>query len=154
MTDREKEKEILGAVMKGYTTGVFDDMFAYMTDDYEHASFWVIEVVRGIEDARDYYTGKGNAIRTGGASVKGEYVRIISAPSEVRPKGVYRNGVKVKEDPVFLNRKDEGKTAVLFSQMIRGEEIKTLAVPTYDDDGKLRQLLITEPAYYGLEQTV
>ena len=36
--------------------------------------------------------------------------------------------------------------------MIDGEMIRTLAVPTITEDGKLRQLLITEPKLYRLER--
>ena len=56
------------------------------------------------------------------------------------------------EDAAFLHRSDTGKTAVLLGQTVNGGTVYTLAVPTITEDGKLRQLLITEPKLYRLER--
>ena len=113
MCNNQTESAILDAIMKGYSTGSFISLFPYMAENYEHLSFWVLEVIRGKEEAQKYYTGKGMTMRSGGSLASTSIVRIISAPSVVRPYGVYQNGVKIEEDPAFLDRIDEGKKAIL-----------------------------------------
>ena len=50
MDKAKKETAILSAILEGYSTGNFDNLFAFMTDDYQHASFWVVEVIKGKEN--------------------------------------------------------------------------------------------------------
>ena len=148
---KQSESEILLAIRKGYETGEFGDLFPYMTEDYEHISFWVIEVLRGREQAQAYYEGKGCAIRNGGSDTEFEWVRIVSAPDKVRPKGIWRGGIRALEDACFLHRTDAGKTSLLMTQHLENEDVRTLAVPTFTDDGMIRQILIANPGFYELE---
>lgn len=150
--ESKQNDTIIRAIYTAYTTGRFDVLFPLMTDDYEHISFWVTEVLRGKEQAQEYYAGKGETLRKSRSFPRGILVRIVSAPDRVRPHDVFKKGVQVLEDAAFLHRNDAGKTAVLLGQMIDGEMIRTLAVPTITEDGKLRQLLITEPKIYRLER--
>ena len=154
MDKAKTETAILTAILEGYSTGNFDHLFAFMTDDYQHASFWVVEVIRGKENAKTYYSGKGETMRSSGSLAKGKYVKILSAPSRVRPNGVFRNGVRMLEDPVFLHRTDEGKKAVLLIQNTNGQDVATIAIPTMTKDGLLKQLLLTDPKYYTVDECV
>ena len=123
-----------------------------MAENYEHVSFWVLEVISGKIEAQKYYTGKGNTMRSSGSLPRTSIVRIIAAPSVVRPNGVYRNGVKIEEHPAFLNRADEGKKAILMTQNANGKENESLVIPTITSEGFLQQLLITDPKYYKIEK--
>lgn len=152
MNNIQRENAILDAIMEGYSTGSFEKLFPFMTEDYEHASFWVLEVIRGKKQAQEYYTGKGNAMRSSGSLANANIVKITSAPSVVRPRGIYQKGVKIEEDPSFLNRSDEGKKAILMTQRANGKESETLVIPTITGEGLLRQLLLTDPAYYRFEK--
>ena len=140
--------ELARAYMQAYTTGVFEPLFGLFTDDYEHISFWVLEVIRGKERAMEYYTGKGAAMRREGSAPKGILVEITDAPDVVRPAGLFRGGYRQYEDPAFLNRHDAGRIAVLLEQQIDGETIRTLAIPTPAPEGRCRQLLIANPGFY------
>lgn len=151
MKNDQAEHDIISAVFTAYTTGNFESFFPWMTDDYTHISFWVLEVYARKDQAQRYYRGKGESIRRGGSFARGSLVRIISSPNRVRPNGVYRNGVRMLEDRIFLHRDDNGKIAVLLRQVINGEENHILAVPTITEEGKLAQILITDPVYYQLE---
>lgn len=150
--ESKQNDTIIRAIYTAYTTGRFDVLFPLMTDDYEHISFWVTEVLRGKKKAQEYYAGKGETLRKSRNYARGVLVRILSAPDRVRPRGVFKNGTQVLEDAAFLHRNDAGKTAVLLGQMVNGEIIRTLVVPTITEDGKLRQLLITEPKLFRLER--
>ena len=150
--ESKQNDTIIRAIYTAYTTGRFDVLFPLMTDDYEHISFWVTDVLRGKKRAQEYYTGKGETLRKNGSCAKGVFVRIVSAPDRVRPCGVFKNGIQMLEDAAFLHRSDTGKTAVLLGQTVNGGTVYTLAVPTITEDGKLRQLLITEPKLYRLER--
>ena len=147
-----KETKVLSAIFTAYTAGRFELLFPLMTDDYMHISFWVTDVIRGKEQAQEYYIGKGETIRKSGNLAQGLPMQIVEAPNRVRPNGVFRNGEKVPEDPVFLNRNDAGKKAILMRQRINGGWAYSLVVPTITEDGKLSQLLITEPKNYRLTQ--
>lgn len=142
-------------VKKCYEKADFSEMFPLMEADYEHISFWVLEILRGKERAQEYYAGKSEAIRSGraDAQVTGRLVRITEAPDKVRPKGLYRGGVRIPEDPAFLHRSDAGKTAVLLKQYSDHEkkDIHTLAIPTVSTNGLLQQVLIANPDFYGWE---
>ena len=142
-----KEYEAAVLTKEAYETGNFDKLIEVMSDDYEHISFWVLEVIRGKGDAVDYYQGKGDAIRKSGSSSQGKIVKIIEAPSRVRPNGVFVNGERIEEDESFYNRSDKGKTAVLITQKT-DEVIRVLAIPSLDEGGRLKQMLITEPDNY------
>lgn len=150
------QAEAAEIVKNGYERGDFTAMFPLMTEDYEHLSFWVLDVIRGKERAIDYYTGKGKALRAAPKEeqITGKLVRLVKAPDKVRPKGVYRGGVRMLEDPAFLHRQDAGKVAVLIEQYISEEKelIHTLAVPTVNGDGLLRQVLIGNPDFYEWEE--
>lgn len=141
--------EIAVGFRTAYTSGVFSSLFDMLSDNYEHISFWVLDVIRGKRKAIDYYTSKGNAIQRSNNTIKGTIVEVTSAPEKVRPHGIYRDGIQLPEDPVFLNRYDVGKIAVLLEQIVDGETVRTLAIPTIDVDGKCSQLLIAEPSFYS-----
>jgi hypothetical protein len=152
MEHSQKEIGVLRTIETAYTTGHFEAIFPLMTDDYTHVSFWVAEVLRGKAQARDYYEGKGETLRKSGSFPKAIFVRIVSAPDRVRPRGVWKDGVQVLEDPVFLHRSDAGKGAILFEQQLNGKTVCTLAIPTITENGKLAQILITNPGFYRLER--
>lgn len=47
---------------------------------------------------------------------KGKIVEITEAPDCARPNGLFKDGVRVADDPLFLHRADTGKIAVLIEQ--------------------------------------
>ena len=146
------EKELAEKVRYAYSHGDFDVLFPLMEEDYEHISFWVLEVIRGKAAAVRYYTGKGRAIRAAGtADISTGLVRITKAPDRVRPNGVFRNGVRHIEDAAFLHRSDANKIGVLMHQTVNGEDVCTLAIPTVSENGLLRQVLIANPDLYAWE---
>ena len=149
------QEELAKIVKQGYEQADFSCMFPLMEEDYEHISFWVTEVLRGKKRAIDYYTGKGEAIRkVPEERITGTLVRILEAPEKVRPHGVFRGGIRMLEDPVFLHRHDVGKIGVLLKQYSRHEkaDICTLAVPTQSENGLLKQVLIANPDFYRWEE--
>ena len=130
------DKQLAAAriVEECYTTGNFEKMLSLITDDYEHHSFWVMEPMCGKETVTPYYIGKGNAIRRSGGSIKTTIVRISEEPKKAR--------VSVWADL--------GKACVLMEQKVKGEIIRTLAIPDVNEEGMMTQLLITEPSLFNL----
>ena len=149
------QKEAAELVKQCYEKADFSEMFPVMEKDYEHISFWVLEVLHSKEAAIEYYTGKGEAIREAPAEehITGKLVRITNAPDKVRPKGLYRGGVRMLEDPAFLHRQDTGKIAALMKQYSSHdkEDVFTLAIPTVSENGLLKQVLIANPCFYQWE---
>lgn len=141
-------------VMQAYEIATFDCMFPHMEESYRHISFWVTEVLRGKANAVDYYIGKGNAVRSSSSLPAVKLVRISEAPDKVRPNGLFRGGVQMLEDPVFLHRQDAGKVAVLMKQYSDhdGKDIFCLAIPSVSEKGLLQETLITDPKFYKLEE--
>ena len=90
--ESKQNDTIIRAIYTAYTTGRFDVLFPLMTDDYEHISFWVTEVLRGKEQAQEYYAGKGETLRKSRSFPRGILVRIVSAPDRVRPHPGKRPG--------------------------------------------------------------
>lgn len=150
------QREAAEIVKRSYENADFTEMYPLMAQDYEHLSFWVIEVLRGKERAMHYYDGKGEAIRKSPAAehITGTLVRITDAPDKVRPRGLFRGDVRMLEDPSFLHRRDNGKFAVLMKQYSTHEkEVSyTLAVPTVNENGLLQQVLIANPSFYTWEE--
>ena len=145
------DKQLVAAqiVEECYTTGNFDKLLSIITDDYEHHSFWVLEPMRGKETVTSYYIGKGNAIRKAGGRIKSAIVRISESPRAVPVDNLNVNGEKVQNAKLTIWA-DFGKACVLMEQEVDGEIIRTLAIPTVNDEGKITQLLITEPALFNL----
>ena len=132
-----------------YTTGNFEKLLSIITDDYEHHSFWVLEPMRGKETVTPYYIGKGNAIRKSGERIKSKIVRISENPKSVPVAELNVNGKTVHNSRVSVWT-DFGKACVLMEQDVNGEIIRTLAIPSVNDEGMMTQLLITEPALFNL----
>lgn len=145
------DKQLAAAkiVEECYTTGNFEKLIAIISDDYEHHSFWVLEPMRGKETVIPYYIGKGNAIRKAGNRVQSMIVRISEDPRVVPVDKLNVNGEIVHNARISVWG-DMGKACVLLEQEIDGETIRTLAIPTVDDEGRMTQLLITEPALFNL----
>ena len=148
----DTDVKIILEIRNAYESGRFEPLFPLMTNDYAHLSFWVLEPVKGKRAAMEYYRGKGAAIRAGGPNIEGRIVRVLQGPASVRPRGARRNGVPQPEDPRFLNRADEGRLAVLLTQQLEEGPVETLAIPEITEDGRLRELLVTTPSLYELEQ--
>lgn len=146
------EFTIVNAIKEAYTTGVFDGIFPYMTDDYEHHSFWVLDVIRGKEDAIDYYTGKGESIRRGGSFPEGRIVSIVTAPDRKRPRGVHSNGEQISDPGDTEKRKDCGKLAVLLNQCVNDKTNQVLIIPTITENGRLAQILVTDPELFTVAE--
>lgn len=146
------EYEVAELYKQAYTTGIFDALYDRFTDDYSHISFWVIEPIQGKQNAINYYTGKGNALRQGKDKTSGKLVEITMSPDRVRPNGLSQNGVMMEENPVFLNRNDTGKIAVLVEQETEKELVHVLAIPTVNSDGTCSQLLIANPSFYSWKE--
>lgn len=148
----DDERTIVEAVKTAYTTGIFDGLFPYMTDDYEHHSFWVLEVIRGKEAAEDYYSNKGKSMRAGGSLPEGSIVSIVRAPYRKRPRGLYKNGERISDPSDSELRKDFGKLAVLCKQCVNGETNEILIIPTVTEDGRLAQMLVTDPELFTVAE--
>ena len=132
-----------------YTSGNFEKLLSIITDDYEHHSFWVLEPMRGRETVTPYYIGKGNAIRKSDGIIKSKIVRISENPKSVPVDELNINGKIVHNSRVSVWA-DFGKACVLMEQEVDGEIIRTLAIPSVNDEGMMTQLLITEPALFNL----
>ena len=130
--------EMSKIIRKCYLSGNFEPMLELMTDDYQHHSFWLLDPIEGRENLEQYYRTKGKAIAESDGFCAGRLVKIAD-PFE----GGRRGGNFV----VFA---DIGKVCVLFAQECDGKIIHTLAIPTLTEDGRLKQLCITEPALYNL----
>lgn len=148
------DKQLAAAkiVEECYTTGNFEKLLSIITDDYEHHSFWVLEPMRGKETVTPYYIRKGNAIRKAGGEIKSKIVRISDNPKTVPVDKLNVNGEVVQNSRISIWA-DFGKACVLMEQEIDGEIIRTLAIPTVNDEGMMTQLLITEPALFNLVPT-
>ena len=145
------DKQLAAAqiVKECYITGNFEKLLSIITDDYEHHSFWVLEPMRGKETVIPYYIGKGNAIRNSSSRTKAIIVRISDNPKSVHVNEVNINGEIVHDSQVSIWA-DFGKACVLMEQEVKGETIRTLAIPTINDEGMMTQLLITEPTLFNL----
>lgn len=137
---------------EAYEKGDFSELFPVMAEDYEHMSFWVLEIIKGKDAAIHYYREKGKAVRNSDSVLRGTIVEIVDAPTSVRPNGVYVEGKQIEEDRAFFGRKDWGKAAVLMTQIVRGEEDKILIIPSINEDGMLKQILVTNPNFYVLKE--
>ena len=147
--DTDNQLAAARIVEECYTTGNFEKLLSIITDDYEHHSFWVLEPMRGRETVTPYYIGKGNAIRKAGNKAKSKIVRISDKPKTVPVEKLIVDGKVVQNSRVSICA-DFGKACVLMEQEVDGEKIRTLAIPTVNDEGKMTQLLITEPTLYNL----
>ena len=145
------DKQLIAAqiVEECYTSGNFEKLLSIITDDYEHHSFWVLEPMRGRETVTPYYIGKGEAIRKAGGKARTRIVRISDNPKTIRTDELNVNG-KIVRNARFSIWADFGKACVLMEQEIDGETIRTLAIPTVNEEGKMTQLLITEPTLFNL----
>lgn len=152
MISPDNELRIAETIRDAYLTGELEKLFPLMSDDYAHMSFYVLDVLRGTENLHNYYTHKGAAIRRGKGMKSGHIVRIASSPDRVRPHGVFKNGVRQKEDPLCFNRHDNGKLAVMLESESDGKNTWSLAIPSINEQGQLCQLLITNPDLYQVEE--
>ncbi len=145
------DKQLAAAkiVEECYTTGDFTKLLSIITDDYEHHSFWVSEPMRGKETVTPYYIGKGNAMRKAGGKVRSKIMRISENPKSIPVDKLNVNGKIVHNAKVAIWA-DFGKACVLMEQEIHGEIIRTLAIPTVNNEGLMTKLLITEPSFFNL----
>lgn len=89
------------------------------------------------------------AIRKAGGKARTRIVRISDNPKTIRAHELNVNG-KIVRNARFSIWADFGKACVLMEQEIDGETIRTLAIPTVNEEGKMTQLLITEPTLFNL----
>ena len=139
-------------IAEAYTTGDFEPLFPLMTDNYEHHSYWVWEPMVGKETVIPYYRGKGNSLKKSDRKIKTKLVRIMQPqPKEVEE--LYLNGEKMKPGSRLTVWSDIGSICVLMMQTLEnGKESTVLAMPTINEEGRLTQLLITEPNLFTFEE--
>ncbi len=112
-------------ILFAYTTGNFEPMIGYLSDDFEHSSLWVIETLNQ-KAAIDYYLKKGLAIQKG----KLPEGKLVKAP----------DATKRSELCILLKQElDDGTIS------------HVLAVPTFDRN-LITRLYITDPKLYHFEE--
>ena len=77
--DRFKE-EILNALKKGYETGDFESVEAYLTDESIFESQWVLEHLTGKKDIMEYLRGKGETLKKHNAFAFGDFIVTPDSP--------------------------------------------------------------------------
>lgn len=138
-------------ILAAYTTGHFEPLFPFMTDDYKHESYWVKEPMIGKDTVIEYYVGKGASMRSGDLP-KGCLVRIGDKPKTITCSDVSISGKRSSGMTKIIVLGERRKICVLFEQVVDdGEIIHTLAIPTVTQDGMIKSILITEPRLFNLE---
>ena len=152
MNNETTKLRIAKMIAEAYTTGDFEPLFPLMTEDYEHHSFWVWEPMVGKETVIPYYRGKGNALKKSKDKIQTHLVRIVEPEMKPLSGQVFVNGEIMAPGTRVAVWSDIGSICVLMRQILDdGSESIILVIPTINEEGQLKQLLITNPDLFSFE---
>lgn len=125
--DDEYQAYCIEKIIEAYSTGHFDVIYPFFSDDIQLHSQWVMQPLTGKKNLMEYYEGKGKAIRESGTHIDGFVVRISS---EGR-----RNGN-------FMVLAEEGKLCALLRQKTGSTKNGVFISPKFDEDNRICEIAL------------
>lgn len=139
--------ERLKVLCKGYSTGIFDLLFPFLSDDCVFESQWVLTPNVGRETVVDYFTKKGATLRRNGTCPECTIVELVGNLNMVKHADIHLNGGAAQRDSVGLWY-PSGKLAMLMQQQLDDECISVLVDLQLDENDFISRIALCMPELF------
>ena len=139
--------ERLKLLCKGYSTGKFDDLFPYLSDDCVFESQWVFIPNTGKEEVIDYLVAKGETLRRNGSFAECTIVEFVGSFNPIKNANIHLNGGEPQIGNLGLWY-DEGKLAVLMRQQLEDELVSIIVEMDLDENDLISRIDLCMPELF------
>lgn len=139
--------ERLKVLCNGYSTGKFDALFPYLSDDCVFESQWVLTPNVGKDAIIDYLTGKGETLRRTNSLPECTVVEFVGSFNPIKNANIHLNGGEPQVGNLGLWYTD-GKLAMLMCQQLDEEMISIIVDIKLNENNLISRIDLCMPELF------
>lgn len=135
----------------GYSTGDFNSLFPFLSEECVFESQWVLTPNSGKNEVINYLINKGTTLRESGSFPKCTIVKLIGNINMIKNADIHLNGDEAQRGSFGLLYPD-GKLAMLMCQQLKEELVSVLVDIQLDENDLISRIDLCMPELFKFER--